>query len=135
MANSIVEIARETIGSPFHHQGRVVGVGIDCVGVLVHVFERLGLPYFDVKGYPRESTGSYLMDVLDKQPSLMATKDLKEGDLLLFAFSKFPQHVGVYTGTSIIHARYQHKKVVEHNFDRTWQRIHKKTYRVTGNIA
>jgi cell wall-associated NlpC family hydrolase len=35
--------ARSWLGTPYHHHGRVKGVGVDCAMLLAEVFERCGL--------------------------------------------------------------------------------------------
>jgi hypothetical protein len=45
--------ARAWIGTPFAHQHRARGVGVDCVGLVIGVARELGLvpSCFDVTGY------------------------------------------------------------------------------------
>lgn len=44
-ANEIVAIARSMNGTPFHHQGRSPGVGLDCTGLVMAVLKQLMVPY------------------------------------------------------------------------------------------
>jgi hypothetical protein len=37
--NTFIAQARTWIGTPFHHQGRLKGVGCDCLGLIVGVAE------------------------------------------------------------------------------------------------
>lgn len=37
----IIELAREWIGTPYHHQASVKGVGCDCIGLVRGVFAEL----------------------------------------------------------------------------------------------
>lgn len=39
--DQIVRIAREWIGTPFHHQASVKGVGCDCIGLVRGIFAEL----------------------------------------------------------------------------------------------
>jgi hypothetical protein len=48
IADNVIEAARECLGTPFRHQGRIVGEALDCAGVAVHVAERLGYGVLDV---------------------------------------------------------------------------------------
>lgn len=42
-------------GTPWHHQGRIKGVGVDCAMFLCEVFERAGLvPHIDPRPYPAD---------------------------------------------------------------------------------
>jgi len=52
------EVAAEAcrwLGTPYHHHGRVHGVGVDCAMLLAEVFERCGMvSHVDAGFYPRE---------------------------------------------------------------------------------
>lgn len=50
----IVDEARSWVGTPFRHQARIKGLGVDCVGLLVGVGEVLGLEVYDQTGYGRQ---------------------------------------------------------------------------------
>jgi cell wall-associated NlpC family hydrolase len=49
--NEIVEKAREFLGTPWHHDARIKGVGIDCTGLLACTLAELGVPVQDQRGY------------------------------------------------------------------------------------
>jgi NlpC/P60 family putative phage cell wall peptidase len=104
--NLVEQEARKWIGTPFHHQGRLIGVGVDCAGVVVGVAHALGLAesYNDPRDYSREPDGSMariLSAHLDKVP----WKDRQSGDVVHVAWSRLPQHVGILTGRgTLIHA-------------------------------
>lgn len=116
---SIIAAARECLETPFHHQGRVVGVGMDCAGVLVHILQRHGLPYVDERGYPRYPYHGLMQRILDSQPSLLkiSRKQLEAGDVLLMRYRSEPQHVAIYTVATIIHGSSEHGRCVEHTLD------------------
>ena len=48
----VVAAALAWTDTPFHHQARLKGVGVDCVGLVIGVARELGLiaPDFDVVG-------------------------------------------------------------------------------------
>jgi NlpC/P60 family putative phage cell wall peptidase len=49
----VVQEARAWLGTPYHHQGRVKGAGVDCAMLLIEVFRACGLiPDVDPKPYP-----------------------------------------------------------------------------------
>lgn len=119
----VVEIVRACLGTPFVHQGRVPGVGIDCAGLALEPAKKLGLEHIDVKGYPRLPHKGMLKDLLDSQPCLTEIKksDMQEGDLVLIRFTKAPQHLAIYAGENrIIHTYDAVGKVVEHGMDKLW---------------
>ena len=51
----VVRRAKEWLGTPYHHQGRVLGAGVDCGMLLLEVYESLGLlPHIDPRPYPHD---------------------------------------------------------------------------------
>jgi NlpC/P60 family putative phage cell wall peptidase len=51
----VVEIARGWLATPYHHAGRVKGVGVDCAQLLIEVFADAGLiERFDPGPYPMD---------------------------------------------------------------------------------
>lgn len=53
--NRVLKIARSWMGTKWHHQARVKGVGVDCAQLLCDVFHEAGLiPYIDPRPYPRD---------------------------------------------------------------------------------
>lgn len=116
----IVAKARECLGTPFHHQGRVPGVGIDCIGLLVEASQSLPVPLEDRINYGRYPDGKTLMAALVKQLDEIEIKDAQKGDILIFRFRRWPTHVGIKTDKGVIHTWTTVGKVVEHNLDK-WQ--------------
>lgn len=116
-----VEIARSYLGTPYHHQARVRGVGIDCVGLLICVARELGtVPAdFDITGYGRVPDGVSLLRYMSDGLQRVEQSDIQPGDCVCVSFAKHPQHVGIvgdYThgGLSMIHATNKYGKVLEH---------------------
>jgi len=132
MRDLIVQAATECMGTPFHHQGRVVGVGIDCAGVLVHILKSLELPFIDEKGYPRLPYRGLIKSILDSQPALeeIDKKTIQRGDVLLMRFLREPQHVAIYTGSTMIHSYSEIGRVVEHSLDNLWSKRITNAYRI-----
>lgn len=123
-AHLIVSAARQWIGTPFHHQGRVMGAGCDCIGLVVGVAIALGVPVRDASGYSRTPSGGHLQAALDAQ--LDRVQAVEPGRIVLMRFDGEPQHVGIvsrseFTGElTLIHAWAQARRVVEHHLDDTW---------------
>ena len=111
----IVELARECMGTPFVHQGRKNGTGLDCAGLLVHVLKGLGLPYLDDKGYPRRPFDGMLIKILDAEPSMkrIPKADMARGDVVVMRIKTAPQHIGIFTGDTVIHTYSDTGRVVE----------------------
>lgn len=129
----LVAFARETLDTPFLHQGRVAGRGIDCAGVVVHVATRAGLPCSDSTNYGRRPYNGQLESALDAQPCLQrVTRAPLPGDVLLMRFGPSAQHLGIYTGTRLIHAYQTAGRCVEHSLDAAWQRRIVRVYGFLG---
>lgn len=127
----VVNAAREAIGTPFRHQGRTVGVGLDCAGLLLFVAGRLGIAAVDVTGYPRRPDGR-LAAALDVQPALVRVYGpAQAGDLLLMRFEDDTHdgHLGICVGATLIHAWSHARKVCEHGFTPEWSRRVTRIYR------
>jgi cell wall-associated NlpC family hydrolase len=115
------EIARRYIGTPYKHQGRVIGVGIDCVGLIVCVAREIGAvaPDFNVTGYPRIPDGHSLMRHLRERFIEIDQDEMRPGDVVCVSLTGYPTHIGIvgdYPGgrLSVIHATIHEQKVVEH---------------------
>ena len=81
----IVWAARSYIGTPFHHQGRLPGVGLDCMGVPWCALRAAGRVVTGRIDYPRAPNGK-LLDELGAQfwavdPALAESGDLLIGEL------------------------------------------------------
>lgn len=117
----ILTSARSWIDTPFVHQGRVKGVGVDCVGLLIGIGRELGMvaPDFDVEPYERVPDG---ITLIQKAGIHLTPRPFNEypkaGDIIVVRFRKWPQHFGIvgdyaHGGASIIHADYLSERVVE----------------------
>jgi len=126
--DDILAYARECLGTPFRHQGRLATVSLDCIGVVIHVAQRLGLPHVDHFGYGRNPSG-ILQAALDAQICLQAVAVAQAGDVLLMRFDADPQHVGICTGEGLIHSYSAIGQVVEHHLDDDWRARVVKIYR------
>ena len=130
----VIDAAAALLETPFVHQGRIPGVALDCAGVIVAVAAALGVEHDDVAGYPRLPSNGVLRCALDRQPGLIAVRNdaIAPGDILLMRFKREPQHLGIYTGKTIIHAWQIIGKVCEHDFDEDWHRRLVVAYRFNG---
>lgn len=117
----VVRAARQLLDTPYHHQGRLRGVGVDCVGLLIGVARDLGLvpSGFDVPPYPRTPDGTSLMHLaeLHMQP-LQPGEAVQPGHVVVVRFDQEPQHLGVaadyrHGGLSLIHSVARPGRVIE----------------------
>lgn len=116
------------VGVPFRHQGRDKN-GIDCVGLIVTPLNNMGFFTYDNKNYKRYGLGGEIHKVMkDYCYEVDNIKALKRGDILLFSKGN-SQHLGVFTGYSIIHSNNIIGKVVEHDLTDEWTSLITKVYR------
>lgn len=138
---AIIAAARAEIGTPFRHQGRASGKGLDCAGLVCHVASAVGAEYVDQQGYARRPSNGLLESALDGQPCLerIALPEIQPGDVLLMKFSGDPQHLAIYIGRSevyqaegIVHAWLQARKVAENRLTDEWRSRIVRAYRFKG---
>jgi cell wall-associated NlpC family hydrolase len=92
----IVAEAKTWLGTPFHHQGRVKGAGVDCVMLLLEVYAATGIikPY-DPGFYPHDwhyhrSDEKYLEGMLKFASEIPGPP--QPGDVALFKFGRAFSH-------------------------------------------
>lgn len=107
----VVAAARTWIGTPYHHQARVKGVGVDCIGLVICVGRELGLADagFDIQGYSRDPDSVSAMAMAQQHMTRIERDAAQPGDVMVITFDRDPQHfciLGDYRhgGLSIIHA-------------------------------
>jgi cell wall-associated NlpC family hydrolase len=129
-SQAIIAAARTYLGTPFKHQGRLRGIGVDCIGLLVGAVRDAGYSIGDCADYgrapnPRELLGemskhatraSRPFDQLRVLPDLGAAAIAIPGDVLVFwtLAPHLPRHVGLRTDTGLIHTWAEVGKVVEY---------------------
>lgn len=138
----IVDAARAYNGTPWKHQGRLKGVGVDCAGVLICAANDSGWSKqelgndFHYSNYGRVPDGNAMVELLDTHLVRVSTSEMREGDVLLMAFGSNPQHIAVVTQIEpqpyIIHAYLQVRRVTEHRLDEGWLAKVKGVYRFGG---
>jgi len=137
-ADEIIAAARACVGTPFRHQGRQPGVGLDCAGVAVQVASALGCAVIDQEGYGDRPAHGMLEAMLDAQPCLERVTDdagPQPGDVLLMRFNGDPQHVAILAGETMIHAWASPGLCCEHDVDATWRARIVRVYRFVGGTS
>jgi cell wall-associated NlpC family hydrolase len=68
---TLYAIAQSWLGTPFQHQGRLKGIGVDCIGLVLEVYreagvlQHLGLPQgWDYTGYKRQGVGQVMQRII-----------------------------------------------------------------------
>jgi len=129
LSNQLVAEARQFLGTPFRHQGRVPGEALDCAGLVVLAATHAGLTVIDRSGYSREPDGHTLEQYADEQPCLLriAAGDIEPGDLIMLRIKRDPQHLAIVGSSMVepnrltmIHCCAASGRVVEHDLSRNW---------------
>lgn len=110
----ICDIARTYLDTPYHHQGRLKYVGVDCAGLIVEIMKEIGIftPECDYTGYRMIPDGRTLLMHCSKVGKKKPKSEMKAGDVLLIRFDSAPQHVAMYLGNNeFIHSYKPTKKV------------------------
>ena len=131
----IVETTRGCLNTPFLHQGRIKGLGLDCAGLIVYPAHTLGLSDFDNTNYSRSPDGVSLERTLNQQMQRIPFTAVSPGDILLFAFLKNAQHLAIVTQLNpiyIIHSHEPNGRVIEHRLDSVWRGYIRGSYRYHG---
>ncbi|MFZ5610169.1 MAG: NlpC/P60 family protein [Pseudomonadota bacterium] len=131
--DDLVAAARQCLGTPFRHQGRALGRGLDCVGLLIHVAHGVGLQTDDPCDYGRQPAHGLLERHLAAAglapiPPVAALP----GDVLLFRIDGPAQHVALASDKGMIHAYALARRVVEHRLDPVWRARLVGAYRFPG---
>lgn len=115
--DKIVAAARGWLNTPFHHQGRVKGVGVDCLQLLVAVYQEAGLLPADV------DPGNYARDWHmhhDEERYLFGvgqyakpTETPRPGDVALFKFGRCVSHAAIVIDWPMVIHAYFGQGVVE----------------------
>ena len=91
----VVEVARSWLRTPYHHMGRIKGVGVDCAMLPAEVYREAGcVPHIEQEFYPmdwhlHQSAERYLNKVLEYATE---TTDPKPGDFVIYQVGRTFAH-------------------------------------------
>lgn len=126
--------ARDWLGTPYQHQGRLKGTACDCIGLVIGVSRAVGLDIPDAPDYGRRPDGR-LCGALEAHLARIALQEAKGGDVLLFAWHATPIHVAILTDADhFIHAYLPNRRVVESRLDEKTRRHVVAAYRIPGVV-
>lgn len=109
-SGSVVELARQYLGTPYVFGGESPAEGFDCSGLVQYVFGLRGVPLHRLANE----------QFLEGRPVSQA--DMQPGDLVFFSSSgKIVDHVGIYAGNRLfIHAPRTGRTVSYDSLDENW---------------
>lgn len=125
----VIAAARGWLGTPYHDQASVLGVGCDCLGLVRGVWRALHGPEpLPIPPYSRDwgetGTREPLAEAARKVMIELPTVEIAPGVLLLFHMraGAVAKHCGIVTAPDrFIHA-YERSGVVEVPLDAGWRR-------------
>lgn len=117
-----IQAVRSWLGTPYVHQGRLPGVGLDCLGLVICLARETGYvaPDFDVGPYSPEGQRERLVEGLAEH--LVEIDDPVPGCFCAFEIRRRYGHIAVCAGDTLIHTSAHTGKVVEHGFNERWRR-------------
>jgi len=120
----IVNEVRTWLGTPYHHQARVKGAGVDCAMLLCEVFESCGMiPHIDPRPYPadwhlHQSEEKYLGWIKQYADPVPDGEEPLPGDIVLYTFGRTVSHAGIVIDWPIIIHAYRGQGCVMAEGDR-----------------
>lgn len=107
----VMQEAISWLGTPYHHNARVKGAGVDCAMLLCEVFERSGaIPKIEPEQYPHDwhlhKDKERFLQMLDAHGERVESfANVMPGDVITFKFGRCFSHGSIYIGSyEIIHA-------------------------------
>jgi cell wall-associated NlpC family hydrolase len=125
---AVIKEACTWIGTPFHPESRLKGVGIDCGTFLLEVFERVGmLPHTELEHrahdwHVHSTDAIYLREILKYAHRVESPLP---GDIALFQYGKQAAHgaIVIEWPTIVIHASLIEKRVTKANITSALSRV------------
>lgn len=109
---TVLRVARDWLGTPYHHQASVRGVGTDCLGLVRGVWRALyadepqALPAY-TRDWAEASGVETLLETARRHLREVAPEDARAGDVLMFRLraDTLAKHAGVLASpATFIHA-------------------------------
>jgi NlpC/P60 family putative phage cell wall peptidase len=103
---AVVAEALRWLGTPYHHQARLHGVGVDCVHLLCAAFEAAGISGpIDPGHYARDWHMHRSQELYALSERGQEVEQPQPGDVALFKFGRTYSHGGVMVNTDqVVHA-------------------------------
>lgn len=126
----VVALTRAWIGTPYHHQASVKGVGCDCLGLIRGLYRELyaceaETPAAYTRDWCEASGTEAMLDAARRHLHEVDASSARPGDVVLFRIRRdaVAKHAAVLaTPDMIIHAYEGAGAVVETSFSPWWRR-------------
>lgn len=124
--NQIVAEARSWLGTPYHHQAALKGIGCDCIGLLKGIYAAFGgvvdLPADYSPSWHVHRAEERLRDGLRRYGQEVPLLSARPGDILLFGIGKGPAAHGalLIEPEIIIHAYAEAGAVIASRLTGRW---------------
>jgi cell wall-associated NlpC family hydrolase len=130
---TLAEAALRFRGTPFRHQGRRPGLGLDCAGVVVCAAKIVGIDVEDVRSYRRCPHRALLRKYMDRA-FVRVTGETQTGDVLLFWMHRpgLEIHCGIASPHGFVHVE-DNKRVQEIPLSGRWRNQIAEVYRARGD--
>ena len=132
----VVAEARRWLGTPYQHQARLLGIGVDCAGVVTEVARALGIATLDYDGYGRIPHEGLLRRICDERFDRIAQPE--PGCIIVMSFLSGiaqEQHLGILTDAdTMIHSYERVGRCVEHRYSSVWRARTRALYRYQGVV-
>lgn len=135
LRRQVILRAESFIRTPFAHQGRCPGVGLDCIGV-VDLSIRAVFPNFQSAptNYEQISDGKWIIQELERRCDRVEFRDILPADILGFAFvNGYLQHLALAWGAGrMIHTWRGSRQCMKQDISRSWMNDLHSCWRVRG---
>lgn len=108
--NKVVDVARSWLRTPYHHNARIKGVGVDCGTFLAGVYEEAGMvERIPIEPYSHDwhlhrSEEKYL-GYVQRFAREITIEELGVGDVIAWRYGRCFSHGAIYVGGGqVIHA-------------------------------
>lgn len=108
-AEPVTGRARALVGTRFRPQGRDAGHGLDCIGLVVAALAAEGVR----RDYPLRSGDLPTLERELEASGLERGDAWQAGDVLVMRPAPAQLHLGIWTGSSLVHADAALRRVVE----------------------
>jgi lipoprotein Spr len=114
--DEIVARARALIGTRFRPQGRTAADGLDCIGLAALAIDARNVP----RDYALRGTPARRLTAGLQAAGLSVAERMAAGDVLVFASGPAQLHLGIFTGTGLVHGDAGLRRVVERPLPFPW---------------